>query len=562
MSPSTGPKLKRPKSKLGKARTGQLLSTFGPGSIVDLPDRGSYMVLGLAGWREGERIDEPNLEAILRMDRLCVPGSTKDGPDIPVASFPAWHHCGKCGRLITEDFCRRRGCDQPAPPARFIVACRNGHIDDFPWAWWAHKGADAGCPGTALELDDRSGSNSLGDLWVRCREHNTSRSLMGALSPDAFKSYPCARRRPWLSDVDPAECDKSVAGMLRGASNVWFPDSISALSLPRHSSPIHVFLKEHFQTLNALDSVTRGLVLRQLLAPTRFSVEEGLRAIEQHKSVIADAKDLRREEYEALTAEAAVPDLRPPAPHFAAREGVVVPELASLLERIVLVERLREVSVLRGFTRLEGPDPEEPGRVRGAPISAAKPQWLPSREVFGEGIFLVLAEGALERWENEPDVRARAGRIETAYSGWREARSLPPAPRSVTPRRILIHTLAHLLIRELSLACGYGISSLRERIFADTEQRGLLVYTASADSDGSLGGLVAMGDPRHLVPVMRAVAEQAHWCSQDPLCGERSPDRGGYLSAAACHACLLLPETSCELGNRFLDRASVSSLLA
>jgi hypothetical protein len=558
----TGTRKARPRyskvaSKLGKTRTGQLLSTFGPGSIVDLPDRGSYVVLGLAGWREGDRIDEPNLERILGVERLLVPGSTKDGNDIPVGIFPVWHHCSNCGGLLRETTCRKQGCDREAPPSRFVTACRSGHLDEFPWSWWVHPDVPD-CSGERLELDDSSGSNSLSDLWVVCRAHAARRSLRGALSPDAFRDFACRRVRPWLQDIDPDSCSALVTGVLRGASNVWFADSISALSLPRHSSPIHVYLKDDFSTLNRLgDEPLQRLVLRQLLAPTKFTIDEGIKAIQQHNSVIADASDLRSEEYEALKGAGAPPDLRPPAPNFSARVGQIPALAAAVVDRIVLVDRLREVNALRGFTRLEGPDPEDPGRVKGAPIVSGKAKWLPAREVFGEGIFVTFAEEPLRKWEKDVKVLTRARAIQGVYDVWRSQRELRPAPNAVTPRKIAMHTFAHLVIRELSLWCGYGISSLRERVYVDGEQRGVLIYTASADSDGSLGGLVAMGNPRQFGPVIKSIIEQARWCSQDPLCGERRPDSGGHLSAAACHACLLLPETSCEMSNRFLDRLAL-----
>ena len=542
--------------RLGQARTGQLLSTFGPGSIVDLRDAGSYMVLGLGGWRQGERIVEPNLQAILGVDRLSFPGSSEDGDDVPVSPFPVWHHCSNCQRLLTEEFCRRRECQRSAPSARFVIACRNGHIDDFPWVWWVHRGP-SDCTGTTLELDDNGGSNSLGDLWVHCRQHGLHRSLQLAMAPDSFQSFPCTRRRPWLEDIDAQPCDKPVAAVLRGASNVWFAEALSALSLPRHASPVYVHLKDHFATLLAASDRIRPLLMEDLLASTRFSVEEGMRAYEQHFAVVDDAKDLRKEEYGALTSAHGSPDLRPPAPYFEAREGSIDAAISALFDRIVLVDRLREVSVLRGFTRLEGPDPLDPGTVKGAPIVAGKPSWLPAREVFGEGIFLSVRESLLKQWEIRADVIARSSTIQIAYDGWRSRRELKPAPGAVTPRKVALHTLAHLLIRELSLVCGYGISSLRERVYADDGAHGVLLYTASADSDGSLGGLVAMGERSRFASVVSSMKEQASWCSQDPLCMERQPDPGGHISGAACHACLLLPETSCELSNRFLDRVTL-----
>jgi len=124
----------------------------------------------------------------------------------------------------------------------------------------------------------------------------------------------------------------------------------------------------------------------------------------------------------------------------------------------------------------------------------------------------------------------------------------------------MAHTLAHLLIRQLSLECGYSSSSLRERIYAGNDMCGLLIYTASADSDGSLGGLVQQGRRDRFNATMQALLESAQWCSSDPLCMEHDPHLTGKLNGAACHACSLVAETSCVLANRFLDRALVFDL--
>jgi hypothetical protein len=424
-----------------------------------------------------------------------------------------------------------------------------------------HEG-DSNCTCDDLVLEDRSGSNSLSDLWVECRTTRERRSLRGALEPRSFKDYTCPGGRPWLGDSDPNPCDRPVTGALRGASNVYFANTLSALSLPRHGSPLHVLLKDHWVTLEKLEDAQRLLILPALLAGTKYTAEQGLKAFHDRLKVAADAASLRAEEYEALAADHTGGPLGPPAPYFEASSTTVPPAGADLFDMIVSVRRLREVTALRGFTRLEGPDPEEPDAVTPAPISRAKPAWLPAREVFGEGIFFRLSDAAVARAGSDPQVVTKAARIGAAYDAWRAERKLQPEPKAVTAKRLLVHSLAHLLIRELSLVCGYGVSALRERIYTGPDQQGFLIYTASADADGSLGGLVRMGERSRLGPVISAALESADWCSQDPLCGERPPDPGSHLSGAACHACLLLPETSCELNNRFLDRRSVTTVAA
>jgi len=123
----------------------------------------------------------------------------------------------------------------------------------------------------------------------------------------------------------------------------------------------------------------------------------------------------------------------------------------------------------------------------------------------------------------------------------------------------MIHTFAHALIKELTFTCGYGSASLRERLYCNLEDptrpmNGLLIYTASGDSEGTLGGLVAQAKQGVLERLVEDALRRSLWCSNDPVCIE-SPGAGAFSSnLAACHGCVLLPETSCEEGNRLLDR--------
>ena len=91
---------------------------------------------------------------------------------------------------------------------------------------------------------------------------------------------------------------------------------------------------------------------------------------------------------------------------------------------------------------------------------------------------------------------------------------------------------------------------------------GVLLYTAAPDSEGTLGGLVALGDPEQLGPLLRQALERAQLCSADPLCADHDPRADASVHAAACHACQFASETSCERGNRFLDRAALVRTLA
>jgi hypothetical protein len=199
-----------------------------------------------------------------------------------------------------------------------------------------------------------------------------------------------------------------------------------------------------------------------------------------------------------------------------------------------------------------------------APISAVRKNWLPAIEVRGEGLFLELDPAALVAWEDKhPQVLQFAAAIDRAYAtDWKQrneedARAGKKPPRTITARYLLIHSLAHALIRQLGVDCGYSTSSLRERLYVGgdhQEMAALLIYTSTADSDGTLGGLASQAETARFIQVFEAALKSVTWCSSDPLCGAGVHAFTEPTNGAACHACMLAPETSCEEFNRLLDR--------
>ena len=168
---------------------------------------------------------------------------------------------------------------------------------------------------------------------------------------------------------------------------------------------------------------------------------------------------------------------------------------------------------------------------------------------------------ALKKWENLPGVKQRDTMLKAGHNGWRIAHNLTPDVGYPGIRYVLLHTIAHLIIREFSLECGYNAASIQERIYAsndsDNPMAGILLYTAASDSDGTLGGLVDLGKANELGRIMELAFRRAEICSSDPLCAQHDPADDRSLHAAACHACAFVAETSCEAGNKFLDRALV-----
>lgn len=560
-----------------RLRPSQIITTFGPGAVVDLPDD-SVMIAGTEHWfSEGhkphKKINEPRLEIALKVNEFRTPpvGSFKEN-DVPFVRFPRWRVCPGCNRL-SDQFRWPRGdpelppvprcdlCNLATYPARIIVACAKGHIDDFPWYRWVHRGQN--CGGGNLFLKGEGKSAALGDLRVEC-SCGKSLSLSGALGREAMSEARCAcpGRRPWLND-DREDCTERLYALQRGASNVYFSVVRSALSIPPWSDPLQAEVASWWgQFRNPLPiEVWPEVICARFPDKDEERVKECIARLEDLK---AGRPSIRREEYEAFNA-----DEDRASTYFEARKRAMLPSTEKFLSRLVAIPRLREVRALLGFTRIEAPemDPtmeifnEEQGlTVTPAPISAAPLDWLPAVENLGEGIFLRLNFGRLSDWEGRGPVRQRAENLLTAYSAWRQRRGLP-ALRGQRPRLILLHTLAHLLMRQMSLDCGYSSASLRERIYSDETMAALLIYTSTPDSDGSLGGLVRQTKPpEKFEGVLLSSVELARVCSGDPLCREHDPRRTERLNGAACHACAMVSETSCEFGNRLLDRGLVLSL--
>jgi hypothetical protein len=261
-----------------------------------------------------------------------------------------------------------------------------------------------------------------------------------------------------------------------------------------------------------------------------------------------------------------VPDLR-------VISTTVPAELAPWIYKVNLVERLRETRVFYGFSRIEPNHTPLAGMPGSAmyqlfrePPAQRQESWLPAVEIFGEGIYLELREDRLIDWRNTHGTwlnnRLNDSFIVRLSDIFQTLPPLAAANRAWASRYLLVHSLAHILINQLVFECGYSTASLRERLYISDDpiapMAGLLIYTAAGDSEGTLGGLVRLGRPDRLGPVMQRAIERASWCSADPVCSEHLGGQGSKLAnLAACHACVLLPETSCETVNQGLDRAMV-----
>jgi len=378
----------------------------------------------------------------------------------------------------------------------------------------------------------------------------------------------CRGRHPHLDKYDNG-CDQEARAVLLGATNSWFPITLSVLAIPLEKNQMAQLIHDGWDYFSEIESLEELKIVVKTLTKSsslpgieQFQPEEVWKAICERRDAQADEstvseEDIKRPEWDVLTASYPPTDW----PHFLSRPIDVPAPYRGCIQAVLLLERLREVNALIGYTRVEAPDEafDQDNRPQRAALSRENPDWVPACEVHGEGIFIQFEENAVRRWEQSDPVKERDQRLATGHRGWRNARGLLPADGYPGIRYAMLHTFAHLLIRELALECGYNAASIRERIYAvedgDNSMAGILLYTAAADSDGTLGGLVELGKPENLGRLIEQALSRAIVCSSDPLCSEHNPGEDRSLHSASCHACAFVSETSCERGNRYLDRA-------
>ncbi|MBG0814846.1 DUF1998 domain-containing protein [Planomonospora sp. ID82291] len=574
-----------------------MITTYGVGAMVAVGDR-SYIVSGLDGWKVDEAfsIREPRLQYWLKVHGFKLPPAADPpaGDGVRVRLFPEIYSCSNCHALKEfRRFGSPRGksqcgaCERPLTPSRFVVACENGHLDDFPYFAWVHKKtspADASSDVRhELTLHSTGRTASLRSVVVRC-SCGKAASLEGAFGKGAMRALgiSCSGRRPWLGrGSEQRDCPAAPRTLQRGSSAAWFPISRSAISIPPWSQTIQKRIDPYYATFKTLleRQVDENIVIETIrssgvLKGARFTEWNVLEAVRRRQGLEAaehpdpeewsgfePAGELRREEYEQLLFGTANVDQGDDF-ECVAPSGDSGTSLPRGIGRTMLVKRLREVRALQSFTRVEMPTALA-GDTRRSAMSNTDVGWLPAVEVSGEGVFLTLDAEELRRWETKAGPRVRAGQIHDNHTALMRRRIMIAAGTAaiseiwspIDARYVLLHTLAHVLINEWSLDAGYPTAALRERLYVSEDMAGVLIYTATSDSAGSLGGVVAQGEHKRLRISLESALSRVSWCSQDPPCMEAEATGVDSLNLAACYACVLLPETSCETNNTFLDRA-------
>lgn len=555
-------------NQLGELRPNQIITTFGPGSIVDaLKD--SVTILDLNYWKDkGNPINDRRLASYLKVDGFYTTRTSHNG-DVPVVSFPYIHVCSNnnCGRLfdIRDNFDLSKymkfgatcpECHKQAYPSRFITICENGHMDDFPWRRWVHKG-DTDCKGN-LYVFSIGSTSTLADLWVKC-SCGAKRSMSGATQEDNFKGVVCSGHHPFRPTRKNEVCKCNVIPSQRGASNVYFSVTKSAISIPPWVNPLYSLIDDHLKLIESYkedfgDAGVDLIYKKHFSAYTRKEFDE---ALEKVQSGIQEFTEMKKMEYEAITHHS--------DPAYASNKKSFKAEEESLSEyeylqpyfsRIIRVTRLRVVNVLLGFTRVDAPDPDADEQANIVYLNKGKTdRWLPAAEVNGEGVFLEFNQATLDQWINKTDISALSSKYAKCYEDFCESKGW-----TVTDLRdakyVLMHTFAHLLIKQMSMSSGYSSSAIRERIYFGNNMSGILLYTGSTDKEGSLGGLVELGQVKNLLKLMESAFQEALLCTNDPECLNSLP-AGSNANGAACHSCCMISETACENGNRMLDRGLV-----
>jgi hypothetical protein len=575
----------------GQLRRTQIITTYGPGALIDLPKH-SAIIGGLETWpqvHELEEIVEPRLSAKLRLltdvtpALLYAPPADSADPREPVRGigayrFPEWFVVQETGgtadrersrrlvqRRALDDKGRFDGC--PVVATRFVRACPRGHVDDIDWRRFVH-GTDDPCR-RQLWLDERGTSGDLGDLTVRCACDKT-RGLYQATLTELNPLGTCRGARPWLGLHANEECTFPSRLLVRTATNAYFSQVVSVLSLPDPGNAVEAAVRELWNDLQIVESSSDLAFLKRHPRVTEklasFTDEEVLAAISTIKQGPEDDRPVKHVELDALlAAPEGFGDDVPVDPDFHARR---LPDSAWRrggrsypVESVTQLHRLREVLALIGFTRLEAVTPDIDGEydneVQRAQL-ALDPQWFPAVENRGEGVFMRLRADTVHEWLRRPAVKGRLDDLRVGHDRWAQGRkSQRPFPGGPY---VLLHTLSHLLIQSLAMECGYPASSIRERIYSDVlhDRYGVLLYTGSSDAEGTLGGLVQQA--RYLEDHLTSALRSGGLCSNDPICAQHSPGEsmeGRWLHGASCHGCALVAETSCEMRNDYLDRALV-----
>ena len=607
-------------------RASQAVLQYGVGAMVDFRDRTLMTAAPEYWSGSVSHIRDERLEKILHVDYFGKPGDKDDvkfAEGISYVRFPEWYFCPSCrrfkpiGEWVTEyrakspkkaeedphmiQTMKCPKCFQELVVARIITACQEGHIDDFPWVKWVHcqnfGGPKEICSRPELTITtSSSASEGLEGLTLKCLNCGAAASLRGAFDPGKFEeldkktdfryNFRCAGKHPWKHKTESCKSTEYPKVLQRGSSSVYFPVTESSLVIPPYSSIVTNKIDESAayaeykaviasylstpgitaETIELLHNSQTQVYAQRIAQETAIPFDKVVGVLKRKNAAPDDGEystasvKYRAEEYEAITGETVI-EAEDYGEFY--REGVDISAYnLPFLKSISLIHKVREVQALVGFTRLKPVDSTDaPGsQAVVVPVKEPDTKWYPAYDVRGEGIFIEFDSSSINNWKSENQFLAE--RVALLNDNYKKSFIGENHPREITGKFLLLHTISHLLIKQLSFECGYGIASLKERIYCSEaadgkKMAGILIYTACGDSEGTLGGLVRQGRSDTFPSIFNKAIENARTCSNDPVCSLSQGQGRDSLNLAACYSCTLIPETSCEEFNCFLDRGVV-----
>ncbi len=571
-------KFSNEKISVGDIRKTQVITTFGVGSIVDFKDD-TVIIASTDDWDynpndieevENRKIFNENLSVITDAEYFLMPRTTHStnsfskGKNLPSYVFPEKLHCSRCGNIYdfreldVKDRHRCPQCKNNLNASRFIVVCTHGHMDDFPYDWWVHGGkpCPSGVKSPRIKMVNIYNRTDIDSLRLECTECKATRSMVQVFSDNALSEFPCTCKHPHFKDPYARVqygCHDKMRARLRSASGVYFPITKAALLIPPWSKKVVNCIQKNYSILKNVEEDKLVFTIRQVILDQTITDDEIMRSWKAVK--ISMEQKRKRSELSVYEDEYSIlsKDENENEDNFSSYTATIPQKYKSYFEQIAVVDRLTVTQAFTGFTRITR------NEANSVAISQYPKPWLPAVELTGEGIFIRFNKDKITQWRN-----AHSSRYKRMKKAMDDSKFIN---ESFSETYVMLHTFAHLFIREISNVCGYSAASIREKIYSEINDKnevkmcGILIYVSSSDSDCSLGGLISVADNEDIFErIMDGMLERARWCSGDPLCIFSTKQGYKNLNYSACHDCTLLPETSCESFNCFLDRASIVGL--
>ena len=610
-------------------RLSQIVGVFGVGGLRVQVGGLSMICAGLDHWyqkysstrsmfysfqREELIIKERRLEKLLDVDYFLQPPEYRDSNDavnaflpVPFFRFPTYSYCSfnrgrnACGRMRRLHpsradvkpkcpYCSQRGKNSNMYQANIILACPDGHLDEFPWSEWAHNSKSPTCSPNELVFIQSSGTGVTGQ-GVKCLECKSYNDLSKGFTKLLNLYGPCKGMKPWHGQYISEPCGKEVQGIFSNQTSAFQPIVKTSLFIPIENSSEMQEINAEFDNNRAIkfdinsflldwnSSDPKELVEKKFLERlqrdgkrirrelSQYSEESiknallnriyGVVEAEEQKELPKTENQFKFQEYEVLKSGINNKYIKTETIDIKEYSG----EVQKYVNKIVLVKSILETRVFAGFTRLNQieVDEEKAKKLLWNKYPSHGSRWLPATQNSGEGIFIEFNAEILKLHGKQDFVKERLSKIVNSQE---KIEGGPLKDKEVSLELLFIHTLSHLLINEIAFEAGYSAASISERLYIEPKIKenkmyGILIYTSQGDMEGTMGGLVTTGQPNRFNQLFLKAIINAEWCSTDPVCNEFIPQGPFGINGGACYSCCLLPETSCELMNSYLDRGVV-----